>query len=117
MTATPQSLPFVRSSDTSREAAAEGATHQQALREQVAVWFRTVGTGACFEVEAAFADASHQSISARIRDLVLDGQLIDSGARKVNPRTGRRQTVYRLTRPGDPPPEQKRCPCCHQVVQ
>ncbi len=79
--------PFVRGSDTSRLAAADIRASAGQLRVRVlghVVSFGDFGS-TCSEVEQELG-LLHQSASARIRELVLDGYLVDS--------TKRRDTIY-----------------------
>ncbi len=49
---------------------------------------------------------SHQSASARRRELVLGGEIIDSGDRRKNS-TGRMAIVWRVAREGETAPKEK----------
>lgn len=48
----------------------------------------------CGQVEDRLPHRTHQSVSARIRELVKGGKLVDSGHRRKNPSTGRTARVY-----------------------
>lgn len=89
--------------DTSIAAAGEIAGDAASLRERVwryidspGHWGRT-----CDEVEYALA-MRHQTASARIRELVLAGRLIDSGERRLT-RSGRRAAVYVVAKKEETP--------------
>ena len=49
---------------------------------------------ACFEIEQE-SGLTHQSVSARIRHLVLDGRVQDSGMKRVTP-SGRKAIVWKV---------------------
>lgn len=83
--------PFVRASETSRDAAqsVDGKT----LRAIVLAFIRGRNGATCDDVEASLG-LRHQTASARIRELVLGGHLIDSGKTNTT-RSGRKATVWR----------------------
>ena len=92
--------PFVRESDTSRLAAADIRLSAGQLRLkvlQLVVSFGDVGA-TCSEVEQHFG-MLHQTASARIRELVLDGYLVDSNFRRQTA-TGRKAVVWVATELG-----------------
>lgn len=65
------------------------------MRKQVIDAFRALGGSAtCDEIEVA-TGLSHQTASARVRDLVKDGYLVDTGARRAT-RSGRSARVYQV---------------------
>jgi hypothetical protein len=89
--------PHVRGSDTSREAAdsvGEGARQLRAV-----VFSRILHSGevgmTCDQVEEAM-NGRHQTISARIRELVNEGRIIDTGERRPT-RSGRQARIYIAT--------------------
>lgn len=86
--------PHVAGSDTSR-AAAE-AIRPHVLRQQdrvlASISARHSDGMTCDEVEVALG-LSHQTASARIRDLVKAGAIVDSDIRRPT-RTGRKAAVY-----------------------
>ena len=87
-------MPHVAGSDTSR-AAAE-AIRPLAPRQQdralASISARHSDGMTCDEVEMALG-MSHQTASARVRDLVKAGAIVDSGKRRPT-RTGRKAAVY-----------------------
>ena len=86
-----------RDSDTSRAAAKSVEPTVNKIRALVLDCIRlnwTMHGGAtCEEVELA-TGLSHQTCSARIRELVLKGLVRDSGERRMN-KSGRTATVWR----------------------
>jgi hypothetical protein len=99
--------PFERSSPTSREAALSVVVLAVQVRQRVYDYVCLQGAyGATSdEVEAALGIV-HQSASARIRELVLDGALVENGERR---RTRSRRFARVVVHPDDatqlPPPE------------
>jgi hypothetical protein len=93
-----RSHPYVKGSDTS-EAAAASLPDQAPLKEQIVKLIaRAYVRGVtCSEIELLIPHKSHQSLSARIRELVLDGAIYDSGDRRPGS-SGRSQRVYQLDR-------------------
>lgn len=91
--------PHVAGSDTSTEAAVSELPYlSQKEAIVLQVFQQAEPTGAiCGEVEEV-TRLTHQSASARVRGLVLKGQIHDTGARRVWSRTGKKQRVYRLGR-------------------
>lgn len=87
-------VPYVRGSDTSRAAAESMQRPAETIRADVLAHLIAVGvTGdTCDEIEAQLG-YSHQTTSARIRELVLLGKVRDSGARRKT-RSGRAARVY-----------------------
>ena len=62
-----------------------------------AIWIRNkLGMGYTAAEIALCLDKPVGPITARLRELRLDGFIKDSGDRRVNPETGRRQTVWVL---------------------
>jgi len=86
-------VPFVTGSDTS-EAAAEGvAVRVPALRARIMALFELHTEGlTCDDVEA-LTGKRHQTVSARIRELVQAARIFDTGARRVT-RSGASARVY-----------------------
>ena len=89
--------PYVRS-ETSRAAAtaARGASRDMAWR--ILDWIKARGGQTCDEVETGMK-LLHQSASAKIRWLVLEGHLVDS-TRQRPTRCGRMAVVWVGTSPG-----------------
>jgi hypothetical protein len=89
--------PSVRGSDTS-EAAAESVKHD-AQHLRAACYVHVLASGdvgvTCDEVEVIM-EGRHQTISPRIRELVSEGRIIDSGRRRKT-RSGRNAAVYIAT--------------------
>ena len=83
------------SKDTSLEAAKRIVPHLTALASQV--WETIKGESflgaTCDEIEKKL-DLSHQTVSARIRELCLKKKIIDSGVRRTT-RSGRRAIVWK----------------------
>ena len=84
-------VPYVRGSDTSKAAADHMRRHVETIRAAV-LHFIQEGAATCDEVEEGLT-LSHQTASARLRDLVLMGKIKDSGARRPT-RSGRAARVY-----------------------
>lgn len=84
--------------DTSKAAAASiDAPNRKSWHDQIMDEFRTATSLAgltCGEVEARLPHGTHQGISARIRELVKAGKLVDSGHRRKNPDSGRKARIY-----------------------
>jgi N6-adenosine-specific RNA methylase IME4 len=78
--------------DTSIAAAVSVAPSAGQMRSRVLVEVRARGGATCDEVEGALK-MQHQTASARIRELVLDGRLADSGERRLT-KSGRRAAVW-----------------------
>ena len=101
----PEDPGFEKGSDTSEEAAEAAIPTRAAMQRLV----RAVIVGAetndppgltCDQVEVITGGA-HQTISARIRDLVLNGSIYDTGDRRLT-RRGRKAAVYRIKAVGWP---------------
>jgi hypothetical protein len=86
--------PFAHGSDTSREAAERIDPHSGELADRVLAALRAAGrNGAtCDELEVSLA-LKHQTVSARIRHLVLSGFVLDSNHRRQT-RSGRAAVVW-----------------------
>lgn len=86
--------PHVKGSDTSLAAAKSQLPVALSMRSRVLVHVRAArGEGiTCDEVEERMA-GRHQSISARVRELVLMGKIRDSGYRRTT-RSGRAARIY-----------------------
>lgn len=91
---THQALPWQGHSDTSREAAQAGAANATIVRARVRDFFQEKGEygATCDEAEAKLG-IIHQSCSARVRELVLAGDIADLGDRRLT-RSNRRARVY-----------------------
>jgi len=86
--------PFVVGSDTS-QTAAESIERRAPIMKRAVLDCIARGQGdgrTCDEVEA-WLEMAHQTVSARIRDLVKSGTIVDSGQRRKT-RSGRKATVY-----------------------
>lgn len=88
------SAPFVSGSDTSRAAAESVEESLENLRTLVLKRIRRSGKRGmtCDEVEVQL-DLRHQTASARVRELFVKGQIIDSGERRTT-RSGRAAVVW-----------------------
>jgi predicted ArsR family transcriptional regulator len=74
---------FARGSDTSEAAAASLPAEKVARRKrQVLAVVRARGGATCAEIAAAMHSPMH-AISGRVRELVLDGLLVNSGRRRI----------------------------------
>jgi hypothetical protein len=88
--------PFVRASDTSRQAASSIEPDARTLRGIVLAFVRgrSDNGATCDEVEIELG-LRHQTASARIRELVQAKFLRDSGVRRLT-RSGRGAAVWKL---------------------
>lgn len=93
--------------DSSRRAAEEIAVEAPALREKI--WRHIAALGdagaTCDEVEVTL-NMRHQTASARIRELVLAGRLIDNNERRRT-RSKRWANVYVVVKPRDSKPRER----------
>lgn len=91
---TRSNIPFVEGSDTSEAAAVE---YENVRANDLFRVYRCILAApdgmTCDEVED-FLNMRHQTASARIRDLVLDGLVFDTEIRRKT-RSGRTARVYR----------------------
>jgi hypothetical protein len=88
-------VPYVKSSDTSRDAAESMRPHVTYVERQVLGFIVRAGPfrgATCDEIECA-SGIHHQTASARLRGLFLKGLIKDSGARRPT-RSGRAARVY-----------------------
>jgi len=83
---------YVAGSDTSKEAAKRSDNSAGAMRLKVLAHINAVGNATCDEIEEAMK-LKHQTASARIRELVLDGKIQDTGMRRRT-RSGSSARVY-----------------------
>jgi hypothetical protein len=83
--------PFVAESETSASAAASIEAHAGAMRWRVYRYVTERSGATCDEVEVALG-MSHQTASARIRELVLGGWLVRSAVKRKT-RSGRAADV------------------------
>lgn len=102
------SVPYVRGSDTSKDAADSMRSAAAVLRERV---YRLVDKAekglTCDEIEVKLKDAVRQStVSARVRELVLKGRLVDSGKRRLT-RSNRKAAVWIVLVEGVEAPSQQ----------
>lgn len=102
--------PFVRGSDTSEAAAESIAGDVEALRAIVFSCICSAGERGrtCDAVERRLS-MLHQTASARVRDLVLMGKIVDSGVRRRT-RSGRKAVVWIAAPPGTARPPAKISP-------
>lgn len=85
--------PHVRGSDTSLAAAEAIEPHVGTQQARALAVVRAALAGAtCDEVEA-LTGGRHQGISARLRELVQLGKIVDSGQRRAT-RSGRQARIY-----------------------
>jgi predicted ArsR family transcriptional regulator len=91
--------PFVKGSDTSE--AASDSMLGEAAKQRSAV-YRAISTaqppGATCEQVENHLGLKHQAASARIRELVLDGLVIDTGQRRRNT-SGRTAAIWTVVPP------------------
>jgi predicted ArsR family transcriptional regulator len=90
--------PFVEGSDTSEEAAERIAESVAGLRRQILFLIYRDGPITCDAVEVLMR-GRHQTISARIRELVQMGFVEDTGLR-AETRSGRNARLYVVTPAG-----------------
>lgn len=92
--------PYEKGSDTSRDAAIAALPFAVKQRERVyaAIAAREIGA-TCDEIEVDL-NLPHQSASARIRELVQEERIYNTGGRRAT-RSGRAAAVYQN---GGPPP-------------
>jgi hypothetical protein len=88
-------IPFEVGSDTSAAAAGSISDGELARLEAVVLSVIKAGPRTCDAVEAA-TGLAHQTVSARIRGLVLRDRVVDSGAR-AQTRRGRSAVVWCVT--------------------
>lgn len=96
-------IPYVPGSDTSEAAAQTMERPAPNLRERVARAVAESGFRGmtCDEVESTL-ELRHQTASARLRELVLCGRIVDSNNRRAT-RSGRYAAVYCLPKWLDAP--------------
>lgn len=88
--------PHVAGSDTSEAAARSIAPRAAQLREEVYRAIRACGvSGATCDQVESILDRRHQTVSARIRELVQLGRIVDTGQRRPT-RSRRPARVYRV---------------------
>lgn len=87
--------PFVASSDTSQAAAHSMKDAAKGLRGKVLASLGSEVGATCDQLET-FLNLSHQTVSARIRELFLMGKIERIGERKT--RSGRKAAVWRERR-------------------
>lgn len=87
-------LPYVKNSDTSKAAAVAAVKSSEPMKEDILFLIRKrpVTGFTCDEVETK-TGGPHQTVSARVRDLVKEGRIKDSGQRRPT-RRGRAARVY-----------------------
>jgi hypothetical protein len=101
----PEHPGFVRGSDTSEAAAESVAGPAAAIRATIRQHIHNAEAHehpgyTCDELEA-ITGGRHQTVSARVRELVLSGDIHDTGDRRPT-RSGRNARIYRI-RPADLP--------------
>lgn len=84
---------FVAGCDTSQAAAESIEKDAPRLQREILKLIDTYDTATCDEIEE-MTNIRHQSCSARFRELVLAGRIIDTGLRRKT-RSGRSARVYR----------------------
>ena len=84
--------PHVRQSDTSLAAAVSVKESAGTIRAKVLATLKAEGAATCDRLEE-ITGLSHQTCSARVRELVLKGKIKDSGRREKT-RSGRGARVY-----------------------
>jgi hypothetical protein len=92
-----RSLPYVPHSDTSQSAAT--SMRRPAAQQRAEVYgavARSLDGITCDAVEERLA-LRHQSCSARVRELAMDGAIVDSG-RRCRTRSGRNAVVWVVKR-------------------
>jgi DNA-binding Lrp family transcriptional regulator len=87
-------VPYVKSSDTSRDAAESMRPHVSEIEQRVLAFVK-LRARTCEELEEA-TGLSHQTASARLKGLADKGLIKDSGARRPT-RSGRAARVYVAT--------------------
>ncbi len=94
-------VPAVVGSDTSEAAATSMESHAGRIRADALRMFSKVGErgATCDELEQMF-DTSHQTMSARVRELALAGEIVETASRRKT-RSGRQARVYVLPRYAD----------------
>ena len=88
-------VPYVRGSDTSRDAAESMRPHVSRIERDVLAFVTLWGDATCDEVEFGMGLA-HQTASARLRGLVLKGWIKDKGTTRPTS-SGRAARVYVAT--------------------
>jgi hypothetical protein len=90
----PERPGFVAGSDTSRDAAKRSDNSAGAIRIKILNYIESTGSrgATCDEVEETM-QLKHQTASARIRELVLDDKIIDTGLRRKT-RSGSGARIY-----------------------
>jgi len=102
---------FVPNSDTSKEAAKSIEKKAPTLRQQVHEFLKKRGSLGATDYEAEqYLKLSHQTASARRRELVLKGLAKDSGAKRLT-ESGRKATVW-IACEEDPQRPHKAVRCC-----
>lgn len=88
--------PFVRTSDTSLDAALSMREPAARWRERICRLVARAGDyGVTCDEAEVITTGSHQTVSARFRELVLADRIMDSGRRRKT-RSGRNANVYVL---------------------
>jgi hypothetical protein len=88
-------VPYVKGSDTSRDAAESMRPHVSAIENYVLGFVEAPGGATCDEVEC-LSRLPHQTASARLKGLRDKGLIKFSGAKRPT-RTGRAAMVYVAT--------------------
>jgi hypothetical protein len=88
--------PFVRNSDTSKAASNDVAGRTASLRARCLQLIKDANMRGmtCDEIELVTGER-HQTISARVRELVLADKILDSGARRATS-SGSQARIYRF---------------------
>lgn len=90
----PFSPGHVEDCDTSVAAADSVEVLAPTIRSKILKHIASVGQVTCDEVEVAFG-LRHQTASARVRELTMLGEIIDTGERRKT-RSGRTARVYEV---------------------
>ncbi|MBD3262492.1 MAG: hypothetical protein GF334_12640, partial [Candidatus Altiarchaeales archaeon] len=95
----PEKPGFVNGSKTSKKAAKSMEEAAPSLRQKVYNYLVALGTkGATDDELEQLTELKHQTVSARRRELVIDGYVRDSGETRAS-RSGRQATIWVVTNP------------------
>ncbi len=97
------SAPYVKGSETSREAAEKIEPVKYTMQDRIVVFASGAqSTGVTVDEVERFLGMLHQSAGARVRELVLAGKLVDSEQTRKT-RSGRNAVVWCLPQYGPRP--------------
>jgi predicted ArsR family transcriptional regulator len=88
-------VPYVRGSDTSRDAAESMRPHVSEIEQDILHFLKIHQDATCDQIED-YMGIKHQTASARLKGLADKGLIRDSGARRPT-RSGRAARVYVAT--------------------